>query len=107
MSAVQVVANYESLAALSGQMRDAASRGEWELLISIEQQRSKLVEAMKPLDAEARLDEAALRRKNQLINEVLAGDAEIRNLTQVWMSELQLSRQSNLQELRLLREYGR
>ncbi|MDP1652713.1 MAG: flagellar protein FliT [Rhodocyclaceae bacterium] len=107
MSASQVIANYESLAALTGQMRNAAVRGEWDPLISIEQERSKLVAAMQSLDAEAQLDEAALRRKDQLINEILAGDAEIRNLTQAWMGEFQLSMQSNFQELRLLREYGR
>jgi flagellar protein FliT len=107
VSAAQVIANYEALSALTGQMRDAAVRGEWGPLISIEQERSKLVAAMKPHDAKVQLDEAASRRKDQLINEVLAHDAEIRNLVEAWMSELQLSRQSNLQELRLLREYGR
>ncbi len=107
VSAAQIIANYASLAALTGQMRAAALRGEWDTLISIEQERSKLVATLKPLDAAAQLDEAALRSKDQLISEILAGDAEIHKLTQTWMSEFQLSRKSNLQELRLLREYGR
>jgi flagellar protein FliT len=107
MSVAQVIANYEALAALTGQMRDAAVRGEWDPLISIEQERSKLVAVMKQLDAETPLSEVTKQRKDQLISEILAHDAEIRTLAQAWMSELQLSRQSNLQELRLLREYGR
>jgi flagellar protein FliT len=106
MSASQVIANYESLSALTRQMRRAAAHEEWDQLINIEQQRGKLVAAMKPLDAEAKLDEAARQRKNQLITKVLADDAEIRSLAQAWMGQLQLSMQSNLQELRLLKEYG-
>jgi flagellar protein FliT len=106
MSASQVIANYESLSALTGQMREAAVHEEWDQLIGIEQQRGKLVDAMKPLDAQVTLDEAARQRKDQLITEILAGDAEIRNLTQAWMGQLQLNMQSCLQELRLLKEYG-
>ena len=106
MSTVQVIANYESLAALTGQMRDAALRGEWDPLITIEQQRSELIAAMKPIDAEARLDEAARRRKDELISEILAADAEIRKLTETWMSQLQLNMQSNRQEQLLLHAYG-
>jgi len=106
MSAAQVIANYESLSALTGRMRAAAKRGEWGSLVDIEQERGKLVAAMKPLDADANLDEAARQRKNQLISEILAGDAEIRDLAQAWMSQFQLSMQSSLQELRLLKEYG-
>ncbi len=78
MSAAQVIANYQALSALTGKMRDAAMRGEWDDLIAIEQQRGKLVASMKPLDSQARLDEATRQRKNALITEVLAADAEIR-----------------------------
>ncbi len=106
MSSAQALANYESLSALTGQMREAAAQGEWDQLVRIEQQRGELVAAMKPLDAEVRLDEAARQRKIQLINKIMADDAEIRNLTQTWMSQLQLSMQSNLQEQRLQRAYG-
>lgn len=106
MSSSQAIANYESLSALTGQMREAAVHGEWDQLISIEQQCSKLVAAMKPVDVKAKLDEAARQRKDQLIAKILADDAEIRNLTETWMSQLQLSMQSNLQELRLLKQYG-
>lgn len=107
MSVAQVIANYETLATLTGQMHETARRGEWELLIDYEQQRSELIAAMKPLDAETRLDESTRRRKNELITSVLAHDAEIRKLVQAWMDECDLSMQSSAQELRLLREYGR
>lgn len=106
MSAAQVIANYESLAALTEQMHDAALRGEWDPLVTIEEQRGKLIAAMKPLDAEVQLDEAARRRKDELIVQILAGDAEVRRLAEAWMSQLQLSMQSNRQEQLLLNTYG-
>lgn len=106
MSSSQVIANYELLSALTGQMREAAKHSEWDQLISIEHQCSKLVATMKPVDAEVKLDEAAHQLKIQLINKILAEDAEIRNLTQAWMGQLQLSMESNRQEQRLLHAYG-
>lgn len=106
MSAPRVIANYEALSSLTNQMREAAQRNEWETLITVEQQRTALVEDMKQLDAETSLDANARQRKNELITTVLAQDAEIRTLVQAWMSECELSMQSNSQELRLLRKYG-
>ncbi len=106
MGSAQAIANYELLSALTGQMREAAEHGEWDQLVSIEHQCSKLVAAMKPVDAEVKLDEAAHQRKSQLITKILADDAEIRDLTQIWMGQLQLNMQSNRQEQLLLHAYG-
>lgn len=106
MRATQVIANYEALSALTGQMRETAIRGDWDALVAIEQQRGKLVAAMKSLDSEAKLDAASRQRKNELITGILADDAEIRNLTLAWMNQFQLDMQSSVQELRLLKEYG-
>lgn len=86
-------------------MREAAVQGEWDQLVGIELQRSMLVATMKPVDAEARLDEATRQRKNQLISKIQADDIEIRNLVQTWMDQLQLSIQSNRQEQRLQQAY--
>ena len=106
MSASRVIANYEVLVALTGQMYAAAASEEWDTLVAIEHQRSELIAAMKPLDAEAALDEATRQRKRALIESVLVQDSEIRSLVEKWMAEHELSMQSNRQELRLLREYG-
>jgi flagellar protein FliT len=101
-----VLANYELLSALTGQMREAAEHGEWDQLISIEHQCSALVATMKTVDAEVALDEPAHQRKIELISKILADDAAIRNLTQIWMGQLQLNMQSNRQEQLLLHAYG-
>jgi flagellar protein FliT len=106
MDSAQVIANYELLSALTGQMREAAERSEWDQLVSIEHECSKLVATMKQVDAEVELDKAAHQRKNQLIAKILADDTEIRNRTQIWMGQLQLNMQSNRQEQLLLHAYG-
>jgi len=106
MSAAQVIANYELLSALTVQMRNAAQQGAWDQLISIESQRTALLADMKPVDAVVKLDETAQRRKVQLIEKILADDAQTRNYTQVWMSQLQLNIDSNSTEQRLRQAYG-
>lgn len=106
MRAAQAIANYEMLAALTRQMREAAQRGEWDQLIGIERQSRELVSAMKPVDAEAGLDDAARQRKRQLIADILADEAVVRSRVQDWMNELQRSMQSNRQEQKLLNAYG-
>jgi len=106
MSASEVVANYDLLADMTVQMRNAAEQGAWDQLINIESQRTQLLAAIKSMDAVAKLDEASHQRKVQLIEKILADDAQIRNHTQVCMSQLQLSIESNSNELRLRQAYG-
>ncbi len=106
MNASEVITNYESLSALTGQMRDAAMHGEWDKLVDIEKQCSQQVSVIKPMDTTAVLDESARQRKIQLIKKILADDAEIRNHTQTWMGQLQRIMQSNRQEQRLQLAYG-
>lgn len=106
MTPDQVLANYESLSVLTYQMRDAAEKGEWEQLIALEQQCSRQVATMKPIDASIELDEPSKQIKIQLIKRILANDAEIRSRTQSWMSQLQRILQSTHQEQRLQRAYG-
>lgn len=106
MTTHQVIENYESLSVLTNQMRDAAEHGEWEELVELEQQCSRKIAEMKPIDASVTLDERSRQLKIQLIKKILANDAEIRNRTQAWMGQLQRILQSNRQEQRLQRAYG-
>jgi flagellar protein FliT len=106
MGAARVIASYEALTGLTARMHDAASRGDWDALIAIEQERGALLAAMKPFDTATPLDEAARARKNTLIGEILACDAEIRAAVQSWMAGFQRDMQSNAQELRVLKTYG-
>lgn len=101
-----VIENYEYLSALTGQMREAATQGEWDHLVELEQQCSQRVAAMKAQDASAALDEETRLRKVALIRKILADDAEIRNRTEPWMAQLQRVMQSARQEHRLLETYS-
>ncbi len=106
MNNLQVITNYERLSALTGQMRIAAEHGEWDKLVSMEQQCRQQVATMKPIDSTAMLDESARQRKIQLIKKILEDDAEIRNHTETWMGQMQRIMQSNRQEQRLQQVYG-
>lgn len=106
VAAYQVVMNYESLSAITSQMRDAAVQGEWDRLAGLEQLCSQHVAAMKSVDTVAGLDEPSRQRKIQLINKILADDAEIRNRTEAWMGQLQRIMQTSRHEQRLQQTYG-
>lgn len=106
MKTSKVILNYESLSAITSQMRDAAVHGKWSQLIALEQQCSQHVATMKPIDAVTILDEPARQRKIQLIKKILADDVEIRNHTEVWVGQLQRIIQSNRQEKCLQQTYG-
>lgn len=106
MNEQDTLTHYESLSSLTGQMRDAAIGGEWDTLIGLEQQCGRHVARMRALDTQIALDETARQRKIQLINKILADDAEIRNRTESWMGQLQRIMQSNRHEQRLNQSYG-
>lgn len=106
MTANPVIRNYESLSTLTDQMRTAATSGEWDTLIDLEQQCSRHVAIMKSADTQTGLDEASRQKKIRLIKKILADDAEIRNRTESWMGQLQRIMQSNRHEQRLNQSYG-
>jgi flagellar protein FliT len=101
-----VISNYESLSTLTGQMLAAASQGEWDQLIELEQQCSLHVAKMKLAEDLPELDDATRQRKIQLIKKIFADDAQIRSRTEGWMEQLQHILQSNKQEQRINQAYG-
>jgi len=114
MNMQDIIHNYESLASLTGQMRNAAVGGEWDTLVGLEQQCSRQVASMRAAaqeDARKNVmgdapDETTRQHKIQLIKKILADDAAIRNRTESWMGQLQRVMQSNRQEQRLNQSYG-
>ena len=98
--------NYEFLSSVMGQMRAAATQGEWDRLVELEKQCSQRVEAMKTQNASTPIDEDTRLRKVALIRKILADDKEIRNHTEPWMVQLQHLIQSAGQERRLLQTYS-
>ncbi len=96
--------DYRRLSGLTGQMRDAAVQGEWDRLISLEQECKRKVEEIKPRDGiPSSPEERAL--KLALLKQILADDAEVRSRTEGWMEQLQRIMQSARSEQRLQQSY--
>lgn len=106
-SDARVIENYEKLSALTRELLDAAVRGEWEQLAEIQQKRTALGETMASIDAITNLGESASRRKDELIEQVLADEANIRERVKARMGQMEAELKEGRQELRLLREYRR
>ena len=83
-----VIAHYESIAAESKRMLEAARRSDWDAVVASERHCASLIGKLKAGRDTNALPEAHRRRKVELIRRILADDAEIRNLAQPWMAEV-------------------
>jgi flagellar protein FliT len=85
--------HYESIAAATQAMLDAARRSDWDALHAAEAECARRIERLKRLQAatgaETAFDAAARRRRHALLCRMLAHDAEIRALTQPWLAKLE------------------
>jgi len=89
MSNHPILDQYERIKDVTGQMVSAAKRADWDHLIDLEESCRSLTEALMEAERGVQLPAPVLERKVQLIRNVLADDAEIRNLTEPWMRRLQ------------------
>lgn len=79
---------YERIAGLTTAMLAAARASQWEVLLELENKcRAAFTQLATAEPAAAATPEIA-RRKAALIRQVLADDAEIRNLVEPWVAEL-------------------
>jgi len=104
MNMNNVIEAYQSLSAITGQMRAAAASGEWDELIALEKMCANQVAQLKPRDG-VPADESARREKAALIRKMLADDKAIREQTEPWMRQLQQIMQSARSEQRLQNAY--
>ena len=88
MNNAQIIAAYETILSITGQMLEAARRKDWDYLQVLEEA-CKAIIAMLIAANPAPLDGDYQQRKVEIIHRVLADDAEIRNITQPWMAHLQ------------------
>lgn len=89
MSNHPILEQYERIKAVTGQMVAAARRADWDHLIDLEESCRSLTDALVEAERGVQLPPPVLERKVELIRNVLADDAEIRNLTEPWMKRLQ------------------
>jgi flagellar protein FliT len=92
---------YESIGLVSQLMLTAARQRDWPALIDAEQCCAALITRLQTMDgADSELALEDRKRKQQIIRRVIAEDAEIRDLTQPWLKQLE----SHLGKSRLARD---
>ncbi len=76
----EYIARYEAIAAVSGRMLIAARDEEWQALGGLQEEYLRLVDSLKEAGPGMTLDESERGRKYELIRQILADDAAIRDL---------------------------
>lgn len=95
MTPDDVLAVYERMAGLSAQMLDAARARDWTTLSALETQCAQIARGVEagtvpPLSGASRL------RKIALLNQILAADRAITEITEPWMAQLANAAQYNI-----------
>lgn len=87
----RIIEQYERIRDVTEGMLAAARAADWDRLVELEQQCSRHFSELVRVDDAGRAERspAFRQRKAKLIREVLAADAEIRNLIDPWLAELQ------------------
>jgi flagellar protein FliT len=81
---------YESLASSSREMVGAAREGDWNEVFRIEEICSSLIAELNTVKEWESLSTDEEKRKRALLRSILADDAEIRNLSEPWLSRLSM-----------------
>jgi flagellar protein FliT len=85
----EIIAIYEAILTITGRMLKAAQSADWERLITLEHECRGLTKKLMISDENKVLSNDLRQRKQEIIQQILADDAEIRTLTQPWMAQLQ------------------
>lgn len=86
---MQVITTYEAILAITDQMLQAAKNSDWDKLVALEQECKHLTTWLIEQHTYEQLSEEEKKKKVSLIHGILERDAEIRNITEPWMTQLQ------------------
>ena len=106
MNSNQVISLYETMSDLTGQMLIAAQSRDWENLAELESHCAAHVQELKDGETVVALSGDLRARKVTLIQEILAHDRAIRDLTSPWMAELSALISSSGKARKLSAAYG-
>jgi flagellar protein FliT len=84
-----MIQHYEAIAASSRRMLDAARAGDWGAVGQEEDRCRVLISTLKRSHPEAAVAGAARRQRLALLRAMLADDAEIRDLSEPWLKQLE------------------
>lgn len=79
---------YEAIERASEQMLQAARSGQWDRVVKLEGACTVLIAQLKHHAREHALDEEQQRLKSRIMRRILLNDAEIRNLAEPWLDDL-------------------
>jgi flagellar protein FliT len=79
---------YREMSILSSRMVEAAHAHDWDTLIDLEHSVAALRNSLQSDDDNSDLSSSALKLKSELIQRILADDAEVRRHTEPWMEHI-------------------
>jgi len=100
------LALYEEMSTLSARMVEAARARDWDMLIHLERSVAALRNTLLTDGDDTDLSSNALKLKSELIQRILADDAEVRRHTEPWMEQLRKFLGSNARQRQLEQSYG-
>lgn len=80
---------YETIERASADMLEAARAGQWEEVVRLEGACMVLISELKLKAQDRLLDAKSRRTKTRIMQRILLNDAEIRNLAEPWLSDLE------------------
>lgn len=79
---------YEAIERASADMLAAARSGDWDQVVKLEGACVLLISQLKHAARYASLDAEQAARKSRIMQRILANDAQIRNLAEPWLEDL-------------------
>ena len=101
MNGSEIITTYEAILITTGQMLKVVQRADWRNLIVLEQECRNLIKKIIINDESKMLSDELRQRKLEIIQQILAVDAEIRTFTQPWTVQLQIILRNTIREHRL------
>ncbi|TDI73728.1 MAG: flagellar protein FliT [Betaproteobacteria bacterium] len=101
MNGSEIITTYEAILITTGQMLKVVQRADWRNLIVLEQECRNLIQKIIINDESKMLSDELRQRKLEIIQQILAVDAEIRTFTQPWTVQLQIILRNTIREHRL------
>lgn len=89
MDGVQTIFTYKAILTVTEKMLKAAQAKNWDELILLEQECKALTQMLVSSSAQIQLSEEMQKKKINIIHRILDKDAQIRAITEPWMTHLQ------------------
>ena len=84
----QLLEYYEAIELASRDMLQAARDGNWDQVVKLEGACAVLISQLRTAAAQKPLDSEEVQLKSRIMQRILVNDAEIRNLAEPWLDDL-------------------